>query len=95
MLQSYREAVCWLSTHEGAVLVVGEQIARVVDVHHHADGVNITAARALTKPLRKVWFSIEDGERRTLLRLNENGEQYHRQLVARRRCACPPNKGGE
>jgi hypothetical protein len=91
MLKSYVEAVCWLTRHEGAVLVVTPHMARVVDVHHHADGVNNNAARALQQPQRILWFEVETDARageRKLFRLNERGAAYHQRLVARRKCAC-------
>lgn len=96
MLRSYREAVCWLATHDNAVLAISASLARLVDTHHNADGLSHSAASALMSPQRQLWFTVEPGERRMVLRLNDEGRAYHRRLVARRQCKCPPpRKGGE
>jgi hypothetical protein len=91
MLTRYAETICWLTRHEAAGLVITPFNARVVDKHHHADGVQLTAARALQQPERLCLFSVEvkgaAGERK-LMRLNERGAAYHAQLVARRKCSC-------
>jgi hypothetical protein len=90
MLGSYREAVCWMSRHEGAVLVVSATHARLVDVHHHNDGLNQRAAGALLNNRRRArWFTTETDGALRLLRLNRDGELFHRQLVASRQCSCP------
>lgn len=96
MLTRFVEAICWLSCHDAAVLVITPFNARLVDEHHHATGVNTSAARALQQPQRVGWFVVEvlgaAGER-TLLRLNERGRAYHAQLVARRQCSCRRLRG--
>jgi hypothetical protein len=90
MLKSYREAVCWLARTEGGVLVVTVERARLVDqVHYHNEGLSLQAAHALTNDQRRaLWFDTEADGSRIRMRLNADGEMYHRQLVARRECAC-------
>jgi hypothetical protein len=47
VIKSYREAVCWMASHPGSVLVVRDMTARLVDAHHHNDGLYFNAAKAL------------------------------------------------
>ncbi len=90
MLKSYVEAVCWMSRREGAVLVVTESYARLVDRNHDNDGLNLRAAHALINDVSRLsWFTFETNGERRILRLGDGGFEYHRQLVARRRCVCP------
>lgn len=89
MVRTYREALCWLMSHDGAVLVITSDFARVVDRHSRADGVHMKAARALLEPSRAVWFNGESKAGRTTLRPGAGAEMYHQQLVARRQCTCP------
>lgn len=93
MLKSYVEAVCWMSRHSGAVLVVSTDRARLVDQQSkHCEGLSLSAARALTNdPRRARWFITEPDGSRSRMRLNAEGETYHRQLVARRKCLCRPS----
>ena len=95
MLKAYREAVCWLARHQGAVLVITTDSARLVDGTREAAGLSKTAALALTRvPSRRRWFEVEQRGPRDLMRLNEAGTQFHLQLVARKKCVCPrPAKG--
>ena len=89
MLKSRDETVCWLASHPGAVLAVGEMIARVVDPDHHSDGVTMKTAHALMAPPHAAWFDVEPDGRRKRLRLNAAGAVYHAKLVEKRRCRCP------
>lgn len=91
MLRTYRDAVCWMATHPGAVLVVTQDFARLVS-GHAAEGLSLSAARALEEPKRAQWFSSDVTAKGTRYTLNEDGEMYHRQLVARRECACRPKR---
>lgn len=89
MVHSYRAAVCWMVSHPGSVLVVREMTARLVDTHHRNDGLYFGAAKALVEDGRRSrWFDVKSEGGRRLLRLNEEGEMYHRQMVARRECTC-------
>lgn len=90
MLKSYVEAVCWLATHDRAVLVVREYNARVVDIRYRADGLHMRSAQALLEPRRVIWFDVEEDGTQRLMRLNSAGETYHLQLVTRRKCLCRP-----
>lgn len=92
MLKSYAEAVCWMFRHAGAVLVVSTDRARLVDERSkHCEGLSLSAARALTNvPRRARWFTAEPDGERTRMRLNAEGETYHRQLVGGRKCLCRP-----
>jgi hypothetical protein len=90
MLRTYREAICWLSHHEAAVLVITATHARLVDAHQHADGLHLKAAAAILQNERRMrWFVLETSGDRKLLRLNDAGARYHEQLIARRQCRCP------
>lgn len=93
MLKSYVEAVCWMSRHSGAVLVVSIDRARLVDQQSkYCEGLSLSAARALTNnPRRARWFTTEPDGERSRMRLNAEGETYHRQLVAGRKCPCRPS----
>lgn len=94
MLRTYREAVCWMATHPGAVLVVNQFFARLI-AGHDAEGLSLKAAHALEEGKRARWFSAEVNDKGKRLTLNEDGEMYHRQLVTQRRCACSTTKGAE
>ena len=97
MLKSYREAVCWLARTKAGVLVVTPERARLVDVEHsYGEGLSLHAAHALmNEPRRARWFDTEPDGTRTRMRLNTEGEMFHRQLVARKECSCPRTRGGE
>lgn len=89
VIKSYREAVCWMSSHPGSVLVVREMTARLVDEHHRNDGLYFNAAKALVEDERRArWFDVEQDGGRRLLRLNAEGVMFHRQLIARHECTC-------
>lgn len=90
MLKSANETICWLATHGGAVLVVGELIARAVAGRHAAEGVSMRAARSLLQHV-PAWFDgdTEAKTGRKFLRLNAAGEHYHlKKLAERRKCSC-------
>lgn len=97
MLKSYCEAVCWLARTKGGVLVVTAERARLVDVErNHGEGLSLQAARALTThPRRARWFNSQADGDRSRMRLNSEGEMFHRQLVARQECSCPAIQGRE
>lgn len=89
MLLSYREAVCWLFRHEGSVLVLSADHARLVAGTRAAEGLRRTAALALTMVAsRRRWFDVEAGAGRPVLKLNGAGRKYHERLVDSSRCAC-------
>ena len=92
MLNSRDLTVCWLMRHEGAVLVVGEQMARVLDSNYQADSVSMQAALSLLAPERIIWFDVEVKSGRKLLRIAAGGEAYHRRLVEKKKCSCPRSR---
>jgi hypothetical protein len=87
MLKKFTDAICWLSSHDGAVLVVTPGLARLVDGHHHAEGLSLGAAKSLTTT-RAHLFEVSRRGGKTLLTLGEPGEKFHERLVERRRCVC-------